>query len=380
MRQVCETCNGCSACYLSCPTNAISLLLNSKGFYQAYIDEEKCVNCGNCNAVCVACKDAKYDIAKSQHYVGVSSNREILKKSSSGGIAFLLASYIVNSGGVACAVGYNVNDNNAQHYIYKDIISLQQSQGSKYLQSNNSKAFAEAINTKGDVVVFGTPCQIAGLYEVLMKKGEKERFLLVDIFCHGVPSTKLWRNHLKDRGVQSHNNISGPSFRNNKKFILKYSNYRKWYNQDGFMMLYLMNKYLNASCYACPYRRKSSSDIRLGDLMSDKYSNLWYSPSCICVNTQKGIEALEGIKDQLEIYGIDYGEIDQIQQKEILMTPEEVNPKYKKLEEQNITPRGLLGFRYYKNYAKSFIKIPLILLRERFFTDDLESSLKKEKK
>ena len=148
-------------------------------------------------------------------------------------------------------------------------------------------------------------------------------------------------------------------------------NYKKWYNQDGFLMLYLSNRYLNEPCYSCPFRRTSSADIRLGDLMSKKYGELWYSPSCICVNTKIGMEYFRRIEDFLEYCEIDYSEIDDIQQKEHMLTAYDLNPMYDRLEDVDVTPRRLLGFSYYLNYGKSLIKIPLILVKGFFSKDDL---------
>ena len=372
MKQIFEKCSGCAACYLVCPVSAISININDKGFFQAYMDESICVECGKCKKICKDCKNANYNISDAFHYVAVAKDRNILKKSSSGGLGFILASKFIEDDGIVCAVGYNKIDNNAQHYLFSSVHELEESQGSKYLQSYNADAFLEVLQEKKKVLITGTPCQIAGFREIIKYRNDKDRFLLIDIFCHGVPSTKLWRNHLKELQISKDYKTNGaPKFRKNKKFLLIMNDYMRWYNQDGFLMLFLQNRFLNDSCYSCPYRRCSSADIRLGDLMSNKYDNLWYSPSCICVNTKKGEEYLERIKDQLDIFQVDYSEIDEIQEKNKFNTAYEVNPTYNRLDEPTITPKQLLGYKFYVNYVKSLIKIPLILLKERVMTDDL---------
>ena len=39
-------CTGCGACVCICPVGAISYKINENGFYQAFVDSNKCVKCG----------------------------------------------------------------------------------------------------------------------------------------------------------------------------------------------------------------------------------------------------------------------------------------------------------------------------------------------
>lgn len=377
MKEIYVNCSGCGACYLACPSNAVCIREDEKGFYRAYIDEGRCTDCGLCRKICAKCKKGEYNIAEAKHYVAVSRDKSVLEKSSSGGIAYLLSEYFIENGNKVCSVGYNDKLHNAEHFIYTAKSGLSACQGSKYLQSYNIKAFKAAMDGDGEYIIFGTPCQIAGFRAAAELKGISGRFTLVDIFCHGVPSTKLWRNHLKE--INGRGTFTGsPSFRKNKRYVLKYGRYKNWYNRDGFFMLFLMNKLLNKSCYSCPYRRKSAADIRLGDLMTKKYAGLRYSPSCICVNTKKGAELLDAINNKAEYYPIDYSEIDGIQQKEkddrhLLETMD-----HDILCRDDVSPKKVLGKRYYINKAKSFVKIPLILMGELFMNDTLENIIRKD--
>lgn len=47
-----EECCGCSACYSSCPKNAISMLADLDGFEYPQVDAEKCIRCYLCLRVC----------------------------------------------------------------------------------------------------------------------------------------------------------------------------------------------------------------------------------------------------------------------------------------------------------------------------------------
>jgi NAD-dependent dihydropyrimidine dehydrogenase PreA subunit len=49
-----ERCKGCYLCVASCKKGAVSLSghTNSKGFITVKVDQDKCVKCGSCYAMC----------------------------------------------------------------------------------------------------------------------------------------------------------------------------------------------------------------------------------------------------------------------------------------------------------------------------------------
>ena len=46
-------CTGCGACAAICPVNAIEYKVNKNGFFEAFVMEDKCINCGRCVKVCM---------------------------------------------------------------------------------------------------------------------------------------------------------------------------------------------------------------------------------------------------------------------------------------------------------------------------------------
>ena len=120
-------------------------------------------------------------------------------------------------------------------------------------------------------VIFGTPCQIAGVRNILNLYKIEKNFHLVDIFCHGVPSELLWHNHLefleKQYGINRH---EGVSFRQKSVFSLKIGKYYGDAQVDPFYHMYLPKCAYAEACYRCPFRRKSAADIRLGDYFLEK--------------------------------------------------------------------------------------------------------------
>lgn len=56
MQSICEDkmCAGCMACVDACPKDAIAVLERPE-YYTPSIDQNKCIDCGRCTAVCQQC-------------------------------------------------------------------------------------------------------------------------------------------------------------------------------------------------------------------------------------------------------------------------------------------------------------------------------------
>lgn len=189
-------CCGCSACSIICPKKAINMVFGENGSYQAEVDINLCIECGACEKVCVVLNPEVADISQKNIYVAVAKNKDILRRSSSGGLGYILAETGLSLEYPVCSVSYDKQRECASHIIVDTDIDLWKTQGSKYLQSVNAETFREIV-ARGKGVVFGTPCQIAGLSKILEKKKIRENYILVDIFCHGVPNQLLWKRHLE---------------------------------------------------------------------------------------------------------------------------------------------------------------------------------------
>ena len=99
-------CNGCSACYNICNHGAIEMKADKKGFIYPRIDRNKCVSCGLCETVCPLREKNKDEAFRKpiEVYAAKNKNNSIIMKSSSGGIFYELASYIIKNSGAVYGV------------------------------------------------------------------------------------------------------------------------------------------------------------------------------------------------------------------------------------------------------------------------------------
>lgn len=302
------SCCGCGACVQSCPQGCISLHEDREGFLYPAVLIDNCLECGSCEAVCPMLGE-RSGIKPEAVFAAKASSDSIRKNSSSGGVFYLLASSVIEKGGIVFGARFNESWE-VEHGWADTIDGLRSFMGSKYVQSKigNTYAEAESFLTKGRRVLFsGTPCQIAGLQSFLKKR--YDGLLLVGIVCHGVPSPMVWRDYLsficqkysreskrEKRSENDENNripsIKSISFRDKtdgwKQYgftmtLQKSDNHFGEMNRTSeskgrsivihenhrnnlFMRGFLSNLFLRPSCYQCKFKGgRCGADIILGD-------------------------------------------------------------------------------------------------------------------
>lgn len=303
-------CTGCGVCVNACLKGAISLKLNKEGFYQYFIDKDKCVECGICNKICPKLNfensNEKKDIIC---YAAYTKDKEVLNNSSSGGLFYEIAKSILEDGGLVAGAIYQ--DNKVKHVLIDNLKDLKLLQGSKYLQSFTGNIYTEIKkNIKNKKILFsGTPCQCAALRNLV----KCDNLIVVDIVCHGVPSLKVFEKSLKDRFDVS---ITSINFRlkdgswNNYSieyiFLDKRVKKIKHYSDEWFSG-YLKNLYLMKSCYSCGFNTLPRvGDITLADCWGiiniDKNfyeTNKDTGISLVLINNEKGKNLFNKIKKNI---------------------------------------------------------------------------------
>jgi coenzyme F420-reducing hydrogenase beta subunit len=294
-----------------CPNKSITIELNNHGFLAPVVDEERCNKCGLCSIVCY--KFLSDDANKEHSFEGkrvlaaIDNNKTELLTVSSGGVANRLSSTLFAEGYDVCGVVFDPHTNICKHIRAENIDDLELFKGSKYLQSNTYNAFSNLRGNKKNLVL-GTPCQIYGLRKYIQKKNIEQNFILVDLFCRGVPTSFLWRAYkeyiqrvfglgefrsvnFKDKSISWH------------KFLIKIVDdtgklYLKSVYEDLFYSFFLKNSCFSEACYDCKLRHEGVySDIRLGDFWGEKYYSHDEGVSLVVLSTPRGEKIWESIKN-----------------------------------------------------------------------------------
>jgi len=307
-------CSGCGVCFTVCPTNAISIDMNKDGFYSAKLDQNKCTNCEKCLKICTKF-EINYPKLKNftelPLYAGWSLDKTVQYETSSGGIGFEIAKWAINNNYKVAGVIYDVTEEQAKTVIATSLKEIELLKGSKYLQSFCADTFKQMINSKDKFVIFGTPCQIAGLRMLAKENKCENRLILIDFFCHGVPTYLLWQSFLKWlKEKKNVNQIHNIQFRNKKygwhNFTMQVKTQTQPYylktKNNPFYNLFFSDFLLNDECYLC--KTKSSfdfADIRLGDFWGSAFDNREDGISAISVCTNAGKNILDELKTDKKI-------------------------------------------------------------------------------
>ena len=346
-------CCGCHACYNICPTGAITMEEDEKGFKYPVINIEKCINCGACEKVCPILKKniiEKQDFPKA--YACKNKNDQIRMKSSSGGIFTLIAKAILELDGIVFGAEFN-DEYNVIHSYVNNEVNLSKFRGSKYLQSTIGDTYKKAKEflDSGRYVLFtGTPCQIEGLKTYLRK--DYEKLYTQDIIRHGVPSPKVWKKYVqelnekneaipKEVNFRKKDNTGWTSFQLSMKYDK--SEYVKTHEKDAYMQLFLKDLILRDSCYDCKFKKKNSlSDITLADFWGIRNIRLDMDDdkgtSLIIINSEKGKELLNKIEDEIEKEKVNFEEAIKYNQSMIksAQMPKQREDVFKNLENESI--------------------------------------------
>lgn len=319
-------CFGCGVCAIACRRKIIDIQLNREGFYEPFIaNPDKCTNCGLCMDVC-SCSHENISLKNPTitSYGAWSKDSLVRQKCSSGGVGFEIGRAALAQGYNVCGVRYNPEKNRAEHYIASSIEELIPSIGSKYIQSYTAEGF-KAIDRKQKYLVTGTPCQIDSFRRYTQLFHCEDNFILLDFFCHGIPSKLMW-----DKYVAMHEKSIGKliyaSWRNKFDYgwhdswimglegINKHHEPVTWHNSydqdiqerktyissrnsqhDLFYKLFLGDVCLGKACYdKCRFKYdKSAADIRIGDAWGSHYQDDEKGVSCAITFTEKGHEFLK---------------------------------------------------------------------------------------
>lgn len=313
-----QDCCGCSACFNSCPKNAIAMLTDIEGYLYPAIDKSACINCGRCEHVCPVLNPNRPKSLQSA-YILRNKNTIVVENSTSGGAFTLFSEFLLGKGAVVYGAGYDTD----MKVICKaatckeDLIEMR---GSKFVQSDLSTCFQDIrslLKTNQIVLFTGTPCQVAGLISFL---GEKpDNLICIDFVCRGVPSPGLWANYVKMMEQKHHSKITGVRFKNKtygyhaSTMRVDFSNGSSWYGSgrvDPMMKAFVNELASRPSCHTCAFKGVDRpSDITMFDcyefskIIGVADDDKGYSS--ILVHTKKGQELINAVENEAIIYRVE---------------------------------------------------------------------------
>ena len=310
MENITNKCTGCGACSFVCPKNAIKKILHDNGTITYAIDENRCIHCNKCKKICHTLrKDIKSNTIK-YYYVAWSNQVEVLSRSSSGGVFYELAQYIIRNGGVVFGAVYANHFKEVRHIPAISLNGIREMCGSKYVDSEMSDVFQNikiALGNNQLVLFSGTPCQCASVRSVF---GQNDNLYLVELICNGVQYPLILKKYIEFWEKSNSSVVKEFSMRYKKGNHYPLYLYVGLDNEkvfiDPFYKTTLGKAYgtrisLKDCCYHCAYKGKLRvADITIGDHHRKKSEFIDNYPkmgsSSVFVNSIKGEYLINNIK------------------------------------------------------------------------------------
>lgn len=315
-------CTGCAACAATCPVEAITMQPDEEGFLQPNIDLSICTDCEQCREICPVNRQKTNGHATVKQdtngqfptvWAAWNLNEDIRRKSSSGGVFSALAENVLSKGGVVVGAAFD-EQLVLRHRIIDSVADLHKLRGSKYVQSQISPSLYKNIDNllkKKRIVLFsGTPCQVAGVQNILNKL--YDNFYCCDLACMGVPSQLLFQKFLIWEVGQTGNKISKIKFRDKRtgwkssSLTIHHENGKvESSKHNPYQIAFLKRVALRPSCYECIFKGiRRYGDISLADFwgVSKKYPQYDQDDkgtSLVFINNDKGKELLEDCRSKL---------------------------------------------------------------------------------
>lgn len=238
------------------------------GFRYPVVDASRCTDCGLCEKVCAFPHPSA---AEGEVLAEAIRFPDLLDGSQSGGLSSALMRKAVGEGYVVYGAAMDA-DLAVRHCRAERVADLEPLRLSKYVQSDMDGvpgAVLADLKAGRKVLFTGTPCQCAGVARLCA--AFRDRLLLADIVCHGVPAPALWQGYLAHEAALEGEKPVAALFRDpslgwhahKERLIFPH---RPSKVQDHYTFLFYRHLMLRPCCSACPYASvQRPSDITMAD-------------------------------------------------------------------------------------------------------------------
>lgn len=300
-------CCGCTACFASCPADAIKMIPDFEVFLYPEINTSLCVSCGICYDVCL---NVNFN-SENQNIFACSSKDDSLRfKSSSGGVFSAISEYVLSKNGGVCAVGYSKDYKECLHKIITTEDELDDLRRAKFVQSIKNNIFNEVkdfLESSRILLFCGTPCEVGGLKQFLNK--EYPNLITCDIICGCVSSPDVYSKYIDYLIKKNNSKVTSVNFKDKrlgwrgKAIAVSFENGSEYYNsilEDDYCVSFHSRYNIRPSCFNCKYRDlQRVSDITLGDFWGiEKYNEMLDDNkglSFVLTNSVKGQNIIKNI-------------------------------------------------------------------------------------
>lgn len=237
-------------------------------------------------------------------YGAINKNEDELLYSSSGGVVSELCREILMRGGTICASAYDYEMHKLRYTMIEDVSEIEKIRGSKYFQSDISDMYNTIerflkYNIEKVILMIGTPCHCAAVKSYLNAKNvSTEKFLCVDLVCHGVGSNQIWDDFVKE--IEKSVRIKKITFKDKRRgwlipYAVAFGSDGREYDLSDYMTLYNKHLIMRDECHECSFAStKRVGDITVGDFWNvQKINPSFYNKngvSSVLCNTEKGRE------------------------------------------------------------------------------------------
>ena len=315
-------CVGCGTCTVICPTNAIEIRMNDRGFYEAVVDSSKCTACKLCLEVCpshvidfdemnnfVFNKRASDDLIGNyiRFYVGHAKDNSIYQSGQSGGLITALLVFALEKGFIEGAVVTKMGKTDPLHpkvIIAKNKEELLSATRSKYCSAPVNMIIKEILKRDGKYAVVGLPCQIYALrkLEKLIPQLKDKIVLHMGLFCSHVLSLKVIDFLSYKAGVHKDDIV---------KFDYRAKEWRGWPGDVSFELRNGTTKFLPRDCrmltknFFSPWRCKMCydhlnefADVSFGDAWLPEVRKHRKGETIVITRTEKGENLIQKAKEE----------------------------------------------------------------------------------
>lgn len=289
------------------------------------------MGCGLCRKVCPVTAPGNFkEKTQPKFYAAKHKSGSVLMVSTSGGAFTAISDVVLSEGGFVCGADFD-EKYRVVHRITDNREGRDRMRISKYVQSDLDGVFAQikALLPRRKVLFTGTPCQCAGLRSFVGNAAGRENLTVCDVICHSIPSPLLWEEYKKMLEEEAGGHICDVKFRSkkngwsrensNRGFLYKIEGEVGCRSDDRFYKLFF--KWLTVtrpSCEKCRFTDiHRASDITIADCwgIEEHAPDFWDSRgvSLVLVNSKRGEELLEKMKNDMDIIERPQPEIMEVQ-------------------------------------------------------------------